>query len=215
MSSKLPQRFPYWRLWWRAYYSTETTLARLPVLLLLPTVAALVGSAWAASHPAYDVRYGLVAHQASFGATLVTALVSGLVGLLALVSLVFAASFAWYKLRGDSTWEADMEFLYQERSNRITSGSSAKLVCKVEPLAEVSSLGHVEAVLRSPSGSFTRFSKSGMGVSPTGLGFAPIGGGQAERGTYEMRWYATRQGRRLQEIVRVRARFDGERSTRV
>ena len=208
-------RFPRWRVWWRAYYSTETTLSRLPVLLLLPTVAALVGTSWAASHPADDVRHGLVVHQTSFGGALVTAVIGGLVGLLGVVLLVFVGTLAWYRLRRDSAWKAEMEFHFQERPNGITSsGSSVRLVSTSKPPTEILTLGHVEAVLKAPSHSFLAVSKLAMGGGPTGIGFAPFLGGRPEAGTYEVRWYAMRQGRHLQEVTRAKVRFDGEQSVR-
>jgi len=80
--------FPRWGVFWRAYYTTEATLGRLPVVLTVPMLAALVGAAWAASHPSEVIQHGLVVHEASFGASLATALIGGVVGLALLVEVV-------------------------------------------------------------------------------------------------------------------------------
>jgi len=91
---------------------------------------------------------------------------------------------------------------YEERPNGITSsGHGLSLQCKADPPVNVSSLGHVVAVVRYPSGKFMRMQQNGMGGGPHALGFPPVGG-RPEDGTYEVRWYATRQTRRLQEVAR-------------
>ena len=54
------QQFPRYRLFWRLVFSAEHTLGRLPMLILLPTAGAIIGTAWAVSHPSEVVRHGLV-----------------------------------------------------------------------------------------------------------------------------------------------------------
>jgi hypothetical protein len=204
------ERFPRWRVWWRAYYSTEATLGSLPVALVIPTLAALIGAAWAASHPSEVVRRGLVVHQASFGDALATALVGGVVGLVALVALVFAGTLAWYRLAGDRVWKAALELYYQERPSGVrTSYSSAMLQCTAVPPVNVSALGHVEAVVRLPTGRFLTMPQSGMRDGPDGIGFPPTGAGKPLPGVYEVRWYGTRQARRLQELARAKTTLNG------
>lgn len=203
--------FPRWCVSWRAYYSTEATLGRLPVVLLVPTLAALVGAAWATTHPADVIRHGLVVRQASFAEVLATALVGGLVGLGLLVGLAFAASLAWYRVAGDRVWRVEWMLSYHEDPRGITSSASGvSLHCKTNPPINVSSLGHVEAVVRMPTGAFLTMPQHGMGGTPTSLGFSPTGGGRPPDGTYEVRWYATGQTRRLQELARSRITFHAE-----
>ena len=114
MAGGPPSHFPRSPLWWRAYDSTEAVLGTLPVTLLVPTLAALAGAAWAVGHPSLVVHDGLVEHQASFGSALVSALVAGVLGLLALVALVFIATLTWYRLRGDGVWKVQWRFGAEE-----------------------------------------------------------------------------------------------------
>jgi hypothetical protein len=201
--------FPRWAVFWRAYFQTEAMLARLPVVLTVPTLAALIGSAWAASHPSEVVRHGLVVHQASFGTSLATALVGGVVGLLVLVLLVFLASLAWYRLLGDRVWAVHWVMSYENRPNGITlSSHGVSLECKADPPVSVSSLGHVEAVVRNPSGEFMPMPQHGMGSTPQRLWFAPVRG-RPDDGTYEVRWYATRQTSHRQEVARQQKAWRG------
>lgn len=93
-----PTRFPRFRVWWRIYNATENVLASLPVVLLLPTLAALVGAAYAASHTSS-------ARGTSFGSALVGALVSGAGTLIAVVLLIFFWLLVWYRLGGDRVWK--------------------------------------------------------------------------------------------------------------
>lgn len=202
-------RFPRWRVWWRTYYATEATLGSLPVVVLIPTLAALVGAAWAASHPSEVVRNGLVVHEASFGDALATALVGGLVSLVALVALVFAGHLVWYRLIGDRAWRVAWVLRDRQQGSIRTTASGVSLRSSGAPPVNVSTLGHVEAVVRPPGSRFVAMPQHGMGGDPNGLGFSPTGGGAPERGEYEVRWYGTRQSRRLQEVARSKTTFNG------
>jgi hypothetical protein len=202
-------RFPRWRVWWRIYSATETTLGSLPVALLIPLVAALIGTAYAASHPSELIRRGLVVHQASFGRTLVTGLFGGVVGLLALVGLVFMATLTWYRLRGDPTWDVRWRLGSEAVGDwaRVTR-STVGLFCTGKPPVDVSLLGHVEAIVKLPSGNYYTMAQDGMGPTGDGLWFwvpAPNGlGGPPAPGNYEVRWYGTTPKRKQYEITRSR-----------
>jgi hypothetical protein len=179
------------------------------VVVLIPTLAALAGAAWAASHRSEVVRNGLVVHDASFGDALTTALVGGLVSLVALVALVFAAHLVWYRLIGDRTWKVAWVLHDRQQGPVRTTASGVSLRSRGAPPVSVSTLGHVEAVVRLPSSRFVPMPQHGMGSDPSGLGFAPAFGRPPERGDYEVRWYGTRQSRRLQEVARSKTTFDG------
>jgi hypothetical protein len=184
-------------------------LGSLPVLLLIPTVAALVGSAWAASHPAEVVHRGLVVHEATFGDSLATALIGGLVGLFLLVAAVFVFVLIRYRLIGDRTWRVSWEMIYRERGSVVSTRSSVSMECKVTPPVLLSALGHVEAVTRYPDGTLLERGQEAMRSTEYGIGFAPTGGGRPQTGTYEIRWYGTSGTRRLREIARSRYTFHG------
>jgi hypothetical protein len=175
-------------------------------VLLLPTLAALAGSAWAASHPADELRHGLVVHEASFGDALVTALVGGLVGLLLLVGLVVAGTVARYRVAGDRVWEVAWPFRDEQRGGARLTANGVALINFTDQPVNVGVLGHVEAVIRLPDGTFSWMAQSGMGGGPNSLTWPRIG--PPQQGRYEVRWYATRQTPRLQEVARSRAAFD-------
>jgi hypothetical protein len=206
--------FPRWRALWRAYYSTEAALARLPVLLFVPTTAALIGAAWAASHPADEVRNGLIVHQGSFGAALVTALVGGIVGLLVIIALTFVWTLGRYALGGNPTWRAEIDFHY-EGGDPPRRDNAIRLVCTARPLAATTTLGETTAALKFPSGLILHLDKTVLVPWETGLVFVPFRGVEPEVGIYEVRWYSTMHQPRWQEVCRARARFDGKETVRL
>ncbi len=79
-----------------------------PMAIATPTIAALFGTAWAVSHPAFvTVRPRLVVPvRQSLGDVLVTALFWGAIGVGAVMSSVFLMALAWYRLSGDRVWLA-------------------------------------------------------------------------------------------------------------
>ncbi len=206
MADGPPMRFPRWRVFRRSWSATEAALARLPMLVLVPTAGAIVGSAWGVSHPFQTIRRGLVVGQASFGRVLVSALVGGVVGLLALIGLVWVCIWAWYRLRGDAAWEVGWSLYSKEpRPGILSTASTVILRCTGVPPVSVSALGHVEAVIRLPSGDFRRMPQHGMGSDEHTLTFSATGGGGAPPpGKYEVRWYGTTAGRKRYEIARSR-----------
>jgi hypothetical protein len=197
MTDDRPTDFPRWRVWWRAYNATEGTLGSLPVTLVVPILAALVGTALAVSRPSEVVRKGLIVRQASFGGVLVTALIGGLLGLLVLIGVVFMSVLARYRLAGDRTWKPGLA--------HGRAASLATLSCETEPPVNVSALGHVEAIIRVPSGSFSRIQHDGMGGDPRSLWFhVPRVTDRPEPGDYEVRWYGTTGRHKRYEITRKR-----------
>jgi hypothetical protein len=191
-----PTRFPRFRVWWRIYNATENVLASLPVVLLLPTLAALVGAAYAASHPSSP-------RGTSFSSALVGALVSGAGTLIAVALLIFFWLLAWYRLRGDRVWKVAWSFKANERFPGVHSRvDGLNLICDMAPPSSVATLGDVEAVLRSPRGEYRRMPNRGMGGGSHVLGFSPGGLIGWEGGVYEVRWYGTTSRRRRYEIAR-------------
>lgn len=194
--NQLPTRFPRFRVWWRVYNATENVLASLPVVLLLPTLAALVGAAYAASHPSSP-------RGTSFGSALAGALISGAGTLIVVVLLIFLWLLAWYCLRGDRVWKVAWGFKASEDRPGVHSRvDGLHLICDTAPAIDVSALGDVEAVLRSPRGGYRRMPHRGMGGDSHILGFSPGGLIGWERGVYEVRWYGTTTRRRRYEIAR-------------
>jgi hypothetical protein len=191
-----PTRFPRFRVWWRIYNATENVLASLPVVLLLPTLAALVGAAYAASHTSS-------ARGTSFGSALVGALISGAGTLIAVVLLIFFWLLAWYRLRGDRVWKVAWGFKASEHPPGVHSRvDGLSLICNTAPPINVSALGDVEAALRSPRGEYRRMPHRGMRGDSHSLGFSPGSLIGWERGVYEIRWYGTTERRRRYEIAR-------------
>ena len=121
------------------------------MVLVAPTVAAVGATAWALSHPAQTLRRGLVVGEQPFWHALVNGVLGGVVGLLAVVVLVFVCVWFWYRVvGGDKTWEA------------VYSGRHAKtmffeLRCKARVVpADPLHLGHVECWVKTPSGRVIR-----------------------------------------------------------
>lgn len=135
-----PTRFPRFRVWWRIYNATENVLASLPVVLLLPTLAALVGAAYAASHTSS-------ARGSSFGSALVGALISGAGTLIAVVLLIFFWLLAWYRLRSDGVWKVAWGFKASEHSPGVHSRvDGLSLICNTAPPINVSALGDLSLI---------------------------------------------------------------------
>jgi hypothetical protein len=189
-------RFPRHRLLWRVYYSTETTLGRLPVVILIPTASAIVGTAWGASHPSEIISKGLVVRQASFSSLLFTSLIGAVIALLVLIGIVFVTTFVWYRLLGgDAVWEA------------VYSGSTegtvfVQLSCKQGLMADPVRLELIECLLEKPSGEIVENNGS-MTRRDSPLGWIARFHLEPEPGRYKVRWSAQREGQRLREIART------------
>jgi hypothetical protein len=178
-------------------FSVETALASFPMVLIVPTVSALTGAAWAISHPPDTVQYGLVVHEGSFLEVLANGVAGAIGGLLALTLLMFAWSWARYRVLGggDRIWQA----LYCGRHNRILL---LELRCRPDVVpADPLHLGETECWIKTPAGHVLRVQGHKQAVEePNGLMvFAHT---EREAGRYEVRWYAAREGEKWREIAR-------------
>lgn len=199
------QRFPRWRVWWRILDATETTLGSVPVVLAVPTFSALVGTALAVSHPADVIRHGLVVHQASFGSALLWAVIGGAGSLFLILVAIFAAHITRYWLRGDPVWEVGWSMRRERKGSISSTTNGIQLLCRAVPPVKTSVLGHVEAVVRLPDGTYV-YTKQPAGIQgddrSQSLGFIAVG--EITAGIYEVRWYGTNARRRQYEITRDR-----------
>jgi hypothetical protein len=133
----------------------------------------------------------------------VGALVSGVGTLIAVVLLIFFWLFAWYRLQGDRVWKVAWGFKASEDHPGFHSRvDGLSLRCNSAPPINVSVLGDVEAVLRSPRDEYRRMPHHGMRGDSHILGFSPGSLIGWERGTYEVRWYGTTGRRTRYEIAR-------------
>jgi hypothetical protein len=121
--------------------------------------------------------------------------------------LVAAHALAYRVKKGrDAAWSVGWSLYSKEPKPgfRMTA-STVALLCKVEPPANVSALGHVEAVVRLPSGALLRTAHRGMGGDAHSLWILATGNTSAPPpGTYEVRWYGTTVRRKRYEITRSR-----------
>ena len=203
--------FPRWRLWRRLLYSVEHTLGSLPVVVVAPVVAALLGTAWAVSHPSLSIRHGIVVGQATFSEALLSALIGGVIGLLALISLLWIGAWTWYLLLGgDRVWEA----IYDEW--RLDEGLIWRLRCRNGAVpANSALLGAVELWVRTPSGITFRSSRTDTwsyednrryketGKSETGLAARVALEKPLVAGKYQARWYVAKEGQKYRELART------------
>jgi hypothetical protein len=122
---------------------------------------------------------------------------------IAVVLLIFFWLLAWYRLRGDRVWKVAWGFKASEHPRGIHSQvDGLSLMCNAAPPVDVSALGDVEAVLRSPRGDYRRMPHLGMRGDSHNLGFSPGSLIGWERGVYEVRWYGTTGRRRRYELAR-------------
>jgi hypothetical protein len=178
---------------WLVY--TESTLSSLPMLLLGPTVGAVIGTAVAVSKLAtVEIDGKTAAGVPSLGDVLWPALAGGAGGvfLLAIISAVCGIA-SFYRRGGIGPWET-----------KINDENVPVLVSRKESPTPSSQLGAVDCVLRRPSGkcewadTFTRRGSSVDGVVATSV--KPI----SEPGAYELRWYATEHRRWIHEIANLK-----------
>jgi hypothetical protein len=187
-------RFPRWRFaWWLLLY-VEDSLARLPMLLLGPTMGAVIGTAVAVSRlSSVRIDGKAAAGVPSVADVLWPALLGGIGGVVALALLAAAWGFVSYLLLGgDDIWEARM------------NGTLVELVCKAAVPVGPDQLGAMECVMRRPSGAFDATGEvTPRPGDPYGVIATAIRGFD-EGGTYRVRWYATEHKRRLHEVARMK-----------
>jgi hypothetical protein len=182
-------------LYWRLVLRTERALGRLPMLLLIPVGGAFVGTAWSVTHPSLKIENGLIVGQASFWEVLLGALVGGVVIFFALIGVMFAVGWFYYRVldRGDDVWEA------------VYVDGNFELRCKAENPVHVRDLGAVECRVRMPSGAMLTSDHAGvlmMREQPV-QGYIVRFELPKEAGMYEARWYAMDGERKLHEIARI------------
>ena len=188
--------FPRWRLWWRLFYSVENTLGSLPMLLLAPIAVAIAGTAWAIAHPSLQIRNGLVVGQPSFGSALLDAAIGAVVGLLALIGVLWVGTWVWYRvLGGDKIWRTDCDGL------RHGGSLVWFLRCKdgVVP-ADPGFLGEVELWVKPPGGKARK--NAGEPVPHVHALQSWVRFDSLPAGRYEARWYAAREGEQWRELAR-------------
>jgi hypothetical protein len=189
-------RFPRWRfLWWLLLY-VEDSLARLPMLLLGPTAGAVIGTAVAVSKlSSVSIDGNVVAAVPSVWGVLLPALLGGIGGIAALTMLsAIWGLVSYFVFGGDDIWEAVMP-----------GQGAVELLCRTNVPVGVDRLGATECIIRRPSGVFQVTDELHPRQHPYGA-IAHVDR-PCEAGTYEARFYATEQTRRIHEVARVKRTF--------
>jgi hypothetical protein len=191
------QGFPRWRFaWWLLFY-VEDALSRLPMLLLGPTMGAVIGTAIAVSELSSITIDGKVAAAVpSVWDVLLPALLGGVSGIvvLTLLSAIWGL-VSYFLLDGDDVWAAMMP-----------GQEAVELVCRRDVPVGVEQLGAVECVIQKPSGAFQVTDELRPRHHPYGA-VAYIDG-PLEAGSYKVRFYATEHKRRVHEVARIKQTFD-------
>jgi hypothetical protein len=190
------QRFPRWRVFHRALARTTDDIASLWGAVLVALAFGFVGA------------FFVLPKDAGWGARFVAAVGIATLATVGVWGLLLAAHALWYRVSGghDAAWRVGWSLYSKEPTPgfRMTATSVA-LLCDAEPPVSVSALGHVEAVVRLPSGAFLRMAQHGMGGDSHNLWFHATGStAPPPPGTYEVRWYGTTARRKRYEITRSR-----------
>jgi hypothetical protein len=185
--------------WWLLYY-VQAQLARLPFLLLGPTLGAVIGTAVAVSKLSSITIDGKVAAAVpSVWDVLLPALLGGLGGIVVLTLCAVIWGIFSYFRRGDDNWEAHVEAQVSGKGNGVWTYLSKK----PEALVVQSQLGRIEVVTQWPSGDFYR-----LAVPPPATHQHAILGTAIsdfrESGTYLVRWYATEHKAHWHEVARAK-----------
>ena len=186
-------------LFWRCWYATEDALSRLPMLILIPTLGAIIGTAWGVSHPPQTVDAGLVVAQQSFWGVLVAALIGGVAATIVLVLLISVTLYVRYLyFGGDAGWTG----VY---GGAVQDLLAFELQCKAAHPIHPDTLGAMSCVLKPPGGPCLSPDRSGLRINPMGCIFHfALGQGPATT----RRWYAMRGKARLQEVARYKGPAD-------
>jgi hypothetical protein len=191
------ERFPRWRFaWWLLFY-VEDALSRLLMLLLGPTLGAVIGTAIGVSELSHITIDGKVAAAVPSIWEVLLPAVLGAVGGIVVLTLLSAiwGLVSYFLLGGDDVWGATMP-----------GRGAAELVCRRDIPVGVEQLGAVECVIRKPSGAFQVTDELHPRHHPYGA-IAHIDG-SLEAGIYEVRFYATEHKRRVHEVARIKQTFD-------
>lgn len=185
--------FPRWGfLLWLLYY-VEDQLAKLPSLLLGPTLGAVIGTSVAVSElGTVRVDGVLAAAPVSVWAVLWPALLGGVGGVAVLSGFWgLVGTVSYFACGGDSAW-----------TPRVREPSAVELLCKPgSPLGPLDLGGG--CVVRFPSKRYE--GAGGISVLPgepgvMALGLTPLTG----PGTYLIRWYGTEGRGRSHEVARMK-----------
>jgi hypothetical protein len=180
-------------MWWLLLY-VEDSLSRLPMLLLGPTMGAVIGTAVAVSQLGSVTIDGKTAAAVpSIWDVLWPALLGGLGGVVVLtVYSVARGVLSYFVFGGDDIWEG-----------RLNDGV-LELVCKTTVPVDPDRLGAMECTIKRPSGAFDTTDEF---VPRQGEPYGVIATailGLNEASAYQVRWYATEHQRRLHEVARLR-----------
>jgi hypothetical protein len=190
------QRFPRGRFLWWLVLHVEDSLSLLPMLLLGPTAGAVIGTSVAVSElSSVTIDGKMAAAVPTVWDVLLPALLGGLGGVVALT--LCSAIWGWlryFAFGGDDIWTA-----------RMPDHGAVELVCRTETPVGVDRLGATECIVRRPSGAFQATDELGARHHPYGA-VARVDQPR-EAGTYEARFYATENKRRLHEVARVKRTF--------
>lgn len=203
------RQFPRFAVFWRTWIMTGRVLGSLPMVIVTPTLAALVATVLAAATPpTTTIQRHAVLIPPSLGDSVASAVVGAAVGILAVVAIVWCGVWLWYRITGaDREWEAvyaatdgDGEMQFELRSKGRGS---------VLPFAPITRLGHdPECWIRTPSGKTKRFStRAGMNVLIPNGGLYVRLHEEPAPGVYEFRWYAPHWPS-VYEVARGNARVD-------
>lgn len=173
------------------------------MVLLIPVAGAIIGTAWAVSHPVKEtVRHGVVVSHASFWHVLLLAVAGGVGGIVVVAGVIVLGAIAYYRLRGDRTWHAHYS---GDKDGRAT------FELRKRPSAlptHVATLGAVECAVKTPRGAILssedRTNPVGWFAGPEA--FAAYFSMDRENGEYEVRWYVARGRTHLQEVARLKVR---------
>jgi hypothetical protein len=200
----VPGRFPRWRVFWRTWSGTEQRLGTLPMVIVTPAVVSLFATVWAVSNPSEIERRGVVRLVPQPLVNVVmNALFGGVVGVLAVIGVVFVGVWIWYRLLvGDATWDAR----YGETTHEFMFFD---LRCKPPVPVASSTLGAVECMVKTPGGQVMTAVGPGNVWASNPVGIRAQFHIRRELGVYSVRWYAARGQSRLQEVARGWVRFDG------
>jgi hypothetical protein len=187
------ERFPRWRVWNRVLAHATEDMATLGGAVLVAVAFALVGA------------FAVFPRGANWFARFSAGLGVAAMALVAAWGLVLGYRTLRYRRRGDPVWEIAWSLRETQQSGGVSVRvNGVSLICRGRPPVSVSTLGHVEAVVRPPNGRIRQMPQEGMGGDAgTTLWFAPaLEAGPFTPGPYEVRWYGTTARRRRYEIAR-------------
>jgi hypothetical protein len=186
-------------LFWRCWYATEEALSRLPMLLLIPTLGAVIGTSWGVSHPPNMVEHGLVVAQQSFWGVLLSALIGGVAATAVLMLVVSLVLLTRYLRSGDGDWQGAFH-------GTVDDQLYFELSCAADHPLDPATLGAMTCLVKPPAGEVVEAEQTGLRINPTGcVSRFTL---QPATGTFEARWYAVRGRRRLHEVARYRGPID-------